>query len=150
VPLLSPQFGLTVLPHPTAPLFAYGTSAGGSLSLFIQNNSTTTALSTGLATVADKCVWLPSTAPMLYCGVPSAIGSSAFLDDWYRGVAHTSDNWWVIDGMTGDAHKLYSPQSSDNVQLDVVDPHIDPSGNYIAFKNNTDQSLWVLKIPHTQ
>jgi hypothetical protein len=66
---------------------------------------------------------------------------------WYRGEIHTSDEWWKIDATTGSTTMIYSPKVSNNVSIDVDRPVIDATGNYIAFINAADKSLWMLKIP---
>jgi hypothetical protein len=142
-PLVRNVPGLTVLSKASSALLLYGSSSGVSLSLFASATGTPRLLP--LATVADKCVWLPGSSEIAYCAVPTALAPANFLDAWYKGSAHTSDDWWAIDLSLGTAKRIYSP-SADNVSLDVEDPTIDASGNYIAFINATDQSLWVLHV----
>jgi hypothetical protein len=135
--------GLTVLPDPSSSLILYGSSSGGTLTLFAQSTSTPQEIN--LATVADKCVWLPGKSTIVYCAVPTSQTPPQFLNNWYRGVIHTSDDWWKIDISNGTQQRIYSP-SVDGVSLDVANPTIDATGNYIAFTNATDQSLWVVHV----
>jgi len=140
-PLLSPAPGLTVLPHPSENAFLYSTSQGGVLGLYGKIGKSAAAL-LPIKTVSEKCVWAPGKSLTAYCAVPSSILSAHFLDDWYRGKAHTADTWWRVDTSAGTAEVLYAPPQS----LDVQNPSVAPSGNYIAFVNGSDQSLWVLRI----
>lgn len=144
-PLLSGIPGLTVLPHASSTALIFGESSGGTLSLFAQVGSST-AVSLPIQTVADKCVWAPGKTLIAYCAVPEHISSSNFLDDWYRGAAHTTDEWWRIDAQAGTAEKIFSAQDAGYKPLDAEYPVIDTSGSYIAFENAADQSLWVLRI----
>jgi hypothetical protein len=142
-PLVRNIAGLTILPKTSSPLLLYGSSAGSTLSLYGVASSSPQLLS--IATVADKCVWLPGPSEVAYCAVPTSQTANDFLDTWYQGATHTSDDWWEIDLSNGSATRIYSP-SANNVSLDVEDPTIDPSGNYIAFINANNQSLWVLRV----
>ena len=135
--------GLTILPKASSSYLVYGASSGNNLSLFMQATSTSARLP--FATIASKCVWLPGKSEIIYCAVPNNPAPSNFLDGWYRGTANTSDDWWEMDLSSGASQRIYSP-SANNVSLDVKDPIIDPSGNYIAFLNAKDRSLWVLRV----
>ena len=135
--------GLTILPKTSSSILLYGSSSGSSLSLFGEATGTPTLLP--IATIADKCVWLPGSSEVAYCAVPNGTTPTDFLGNWYRGTTDTSDDWWEIDLSAGTSARIYSP-SADNLSLDVEDPTIDPSGNYIAFRNAADQSLWVLRV----
>ena len=108
-----------------------------------------------IQTIADKCTWAPTSpeAPqgkpgdlIAYCGVPQTIPSQQFLDDWYKGIVHTSDEFYEVDASAASTTLLYNPQGDTSASLDVEDPSVDPSGQYLAFINAADQSLWVLRI----
>ena len=59
---------------------------------------------------------------------------------------HSNDDWWQVQTTDGTARLIDSPAGEAGQPLDVEDPQIDPSGNYIVFRNMTDQTLWVLTI----
>ncbi|MBI5003794.1 hypothetical protein HZC00_01735 [Candidatus Kaiserbacteria bacterium] len=139
--------GLTFLPLSSSKAVIYGASANGVLSLFAQGAASTTPNTLNIQTVADKCVWLGGKSLIAYCAVPTTPPTGKFLDQWYRGVIHTSDSWWKVDVQNSVALEIYSPKTTNNVDLDVERPTIDPSGNYIAFINASDKSLWMLNIP---
>lgn len=139
--LLGPALGLEVLPHPSEKGLLFSTSGGGVLSLFVEVGSTT-PLRIALHTMAEKCVWAPGKSFIVYCAVPAQVSSVQFLNDWHQGTLHTHDTWWQIDAAVGSAEQLYAmPQA-----LDVREPVIDDSGNYIAFQNASDRSLWAFRI----
>ena len=142
-PLVRGVPGLTVLTKTSSPLLLYGSSSGRGLTLTGMASSTPQVIP--LSTIADKCVWLPGNSEIAYCAVPNGTIANNFIDSWYMGLAHTSDDWWKIDLSTGATQRIYSP-SADNISIDVADPTIDASGNYITFINATDQSLWVFHV----
>jgi len=139
--------GLTVLPHTSTKEYLYGSSSNGRLTLLVQSAASSTPMTLSIQTIADKCVWLKSKTSIAYCAVPTTPPSGDFLNAWYRGAVHTSDIWWKVDVSSGETTQIYAPEKSNNVQVDVKHPIIDESGNYIAFINATDDSLWMLKIP---
>ncbi len=138
---VGPVAGLMILPHPTEQALVYSSSVGGRVSLYAQLGTKAPTL-ISLQTVAEKCVWAPGRSFTLYCAVPAIVSTNGFIDPWYQGVLHTSDSWWQIDLANGTVNELFTPSTS----LDVHDPHIDSTGNYIAFTNGIDESLWVLRI----
>jgi hypothetical protein len=151
-PLVRAAPGLTILPLANSSVFLFGTSNNGVISLFSQTATTTLLLP--IKTVADKCVWAPFTSAtkkkpasdlVAYCAVPSSIGIRDFLENWYMGTYHTSDSWWRVDLTTGDVKQILEAATGGSL-LDVMDPSIDPTGNFLGFKNNADGSLWVLRI----
>lgn len=148
-PLIGNVPGLTLLPRSGTPsAMLYGSSSGNRLSLFAQAGSGAPAL-LPVKTAADKCAWAPagtaSTSSLIaYCAVPQVAPTGTFLDDWYKGVAHTADTWWKIDASSGSAELVYTPDPS--ISLDVMDPAVDPSGKYLVFLNARDNSLWVLNL----
>ena len=139
--------GLSLLPRASSKALVYSSSSGGMLTLFTQGAASSTPTALDLHTIADKCVWYEGRSLIAYCAVPSSPTSGTFLNDWYRGAVHTTDEWWKIDIQNGAIMQIYSPKKSDGVNTDVERPIIDPSGNYIAFINASDKSLWMLKIP---
>ena len=138
--------GLVVLPHPSTPSYLVSGSKDGVISLLSKTAATTTTLELPIHTSAEKCAWLSGPSLIAYCAVPASITSKHFLDDWYRGIIHPADELWQVDAGQGTAQMIFSPQNESGLSLDVKDPAIDPSGNYIAFTNAVDQSLWVVRI----
>ncbi len=136
--------GLTVLPRSGSGAIIFGASSGGTPVLFTQLSASSSAVRLPIATVADKCLWAPGTLPVAYCAVPQTAPSGNFLDAWYRGEVHTSDVWWRVDASTGQAQLIFTPPS--NMPVDVINPVMDPGGEYIAFLNNDDLTPWVLRL----
>jgi len=144
--LLAQGLGLTVLPNASSSALIFGTSQGGSLSLFSQSSSSASPQALSIQTVADKCAWVPGSGSIGYCAAPKQVTSQQFLDDWYQGNIHTSDTFYEVDASEASTTLLYDPSGDTNASLDVESPSIDPSGQYLAFINAADQSLWVLHI----
>jgi hypothetical protein len=136
--------GLTILPKAGASALLYAQSTGSRLTLFAQAKSDSSVSTLPLQTVADKCVWAPGSALIVYCAVPRVSPTGNFLNDWYKGLMHTSDSWWRIDVSSNQAQLIFAPDAS--LSLDVMNPLIDTTGHYIAFKNAADDSLWTLRI----
>ncbi len=147
-PLVGPVLGLTVAPRSSASAttqsLLYGQSTGSGLTLFAQVNAQSAPVALPIHTVADKCVWAPGANLIAYCAVPQVAPAGNFLDDWYKGLAHTADALWRVDVSAGTVQLVYAPSSG--LALDVEDPVIDASGAYIAFRDKTDGSLWVLRL----
>lgn len=135
--------GLTLAAHPENNVFLIG-EEGEELTLAIQSAATATSLTLSLQTVADKCVWAPGRSLIAYCAVPKVAPGRGFIDAWYRGAIHTSDQWFTVEAGTGDTEPLYAPEG--DLELDVEYPAIDESARYILFMNARDKSLWTLRI----
>jgi hypothetical protein len=153
--LIAQAPGLTVLPRASSTTLIFGSSSNGALALFAQSSSTATPEQLSIQTVADKCAWAPASPGVskgvvgnliAYCGVPETTPSQQFLDDWYKGLVHTSDKFYEVDVSAASTTLLYDPSGDTNAQLDVEDASVDPTGQYLAFINAKDQSLWVLRI----
>lgn len=151
--LIAQAPGLTVLPRASSSALIFGSSGGGVLSLYAQPSANASPVPLSIQTIADKCAWSPASAAtaaggdlIAYCGVPETIPSQQFLDDWYKGIVHTSDEFYEVDVSDASTTLLYDPAGDTNAQLDVEDMSVDPSGQYIAFINARDQSLWILQI----
>lgn len=133
--------GLMTVPEPFGKGILYSSSSGGNVSLVVATSST--GLLTPISTIAEKCVWAPGKSQTVYCAVPKTITSTSFVNQWYQGTIHTNDEWWQID--TSTSTRIYDP-AHDNNSFDVERPMIDPSGNYLVFRNRIDQSLWALRV----
>jgi hypothetical protein len=142
IPLVRNVPGLTVLPRASSTTFLYGSDNGTSLTLFAQPALNVPATLLSIATIADKCVW--ADGPNAYCAVPQSPPPQGFLDAWYRGAAHTSDRWYRVDTSSGSSKEFFTPGA--NIAIDVERPLIDDTGEYLAFMNARDKSLWVLRL----
>jgi hypothetical protein len=133
---------VALLPRADSSALIYG-SASGNSALVARVDANTSAATLPIRTPIDKCVWAPGAELVAYCAVPTALPSSN-LNARLRGEVHTADTWWKVDVSAGRAELLYNPGG--NVSIDVENPKIDALGNYIAFMNARDKSLWLLRI----
>ncbi len=148
--LLAEGPGLTILPNPSSSVLIYSLSGGGALSLFGEASASLTPLALNLATVAQKCAWVPNAkSARAYCAVPQVVPTAQLLDDWYKGVVHTADTIWQVDVGAASSTMVYSPAAETAQPLDIQNLSIDPSGQYLAFTNGADQSLWILALANT-
>ncbi len=145
-PLVRKLPGLTIRPRASSTALLYSSSSGGSVTLYGRLSSDTSAISLPVKTTADKCAWAPAQG-IAYCAVPETAPSSHFLGNWYKGIEHTRDIWWKVDVRADSAEKVVVSDSTKHMH-DVVDPVVDTSGNYLAYIDNTDHSLWAIKLPH--
>lgn len=147
--MLGPVPGLVVRARPsssagTPNALLWSQSVGGVLSVFARVDQNATAVQIPMRTVADKCVWKSGEGFVAYCGVPQGSAGQNFLDNWYRGAAHSSDALWRIDAGAGTAEMLYTPPS--NTPVDIENLTIDRGGQYLSFTNAADKSLWLFRL----
>jgi hypothetical protein len=121
-----------------------GADDGSDLSLSVRPTLDSASLTLDIDTVADKCVWMPGISFTAYCAVPEERPAPGFLTNWHRGLVHTSDSWHIVDGSAGTSDSFFQMRSDD--AIDVEKPTTDGGGNFIAFMNARDKSLWLLRI----
>ncbi len=147
-PLLGPVPGLVMRVRasskgePEALLWSQSTR--GDLRLFVRAGQNSTTAQMSVRTTADKCVWLSGKDPVAYCGVPQGSPGQNFLDNWYRGGAHSSDSLWRVDAGAGTAELVFTPPA--NTPIDIEDITADRDGTYLAFTNAADKSLWLYRL----
>lgn len=135
--------GLTLAARADSGAVLIGSDDGSRLTLSMRATKDATLTPLDIATVADKCVWMPGAGLTAYCAVPRAT-QPGFLTNWHRGTVHTSDVWHLIDGSAGKTEKFFDIREDD--AIDVENPITDGGGNYLAFMNARDKSLWLLRI----
>ena len=143
-PLVRNIPGLTILPRTGSSALLIGTDTGESLFLSLRTSKEATLTSLPIKTIADKCVWVPGISLTAYCAVPLTPPGANFLTNWYRGTVHTNDSWFKVEGGAGTAESFFTTDT--DTMIDVERPLIDETGNYIAFMNARDKSLWILRI----
>lgn len=143
-PLLGPLPGLVVRMQSGGEGLLWSQSSRGELRLFARTGQDATAVQIPVRTIAEKCAWSPEKDFIAYCGVPQGSTGQNFLDNWYRGAAHSSDALWRIDVSAGTAELIHTPPT--NTPIDVENIMIDRAGKYITFMNATDKSLWLFRL----
>lgn len=101
-----------------------------------------------LTTLPEKCAWhQTASSTTLYCGVPKdIIPVTSFPDNWYQGEVFFNDVIWGIDADSGEAWIVADPAVEVGQRLDVVDPHVDPTGSFLIFTSKRDNSLWSVAL----
>jgi len=139
--VLSGANGLVILPRENSS--AYLSSSAGFI-LSARTNPKASTITLPIRTTADKCVWSPNEEFVAYCAVPQILPEEGALAARLRGEMHTSDSWWRVDVNASRVELLYAPGNM--LQIDVENPSVDANGEYIAFMNARDKSLWLLRI----
>jgi hypothetical protein len=102
----------------------------------------------GLKTLPEKCINKKNT-PDFICAVPSSIESSLYPDIWYLGAKSFVDNFWNINGTSGETNLIVSPVSID-ASIDGVNLSISNDNNYLIFINKKDHTLWGLSLSNEE
>ena len=146
VPLLSgiPDLALSMQANLSQAAKASGMLYSSGFTLSARANANASVVTLPIRTTAEKCVWALNNTLIAYCAVPQASPSVNAMGRWLRGEIHTADTWWKVDAGSGRAEILYTAEGGS--RLDVERPVIDPKGEYIAFLNAVDKSLWLLRL----
>src|SRR3989338_7724610 len=144
--ILGPLNGLVVIPNVSGNRVLYSYVENNETRLFAKN-LTNNALSEILpTTIAEKCIWSIKQIDTVFCGAPiDGLGPNE-QDDWYRGATHFSDSIWLFNTGAEFAQVLSEPKTEFGVDLDLAEPKLSPDEDYLIFTNNTDLSLWALKL----
>lgn len=143
-PVLGPLNGLTVLPSPSGQYLLYSYTDGTLYHMGVLNLATGAVTPLPVATIAEKCVWAGDNVT-LYCGIPTSF-SGNLPDDWYQGAVSFTDRIWRINLTTRLATMVVNPAVYGNTLIDAVNPTLDPSGQYLVFRNKKDSSLWIYTL----
>jgi len=99
------------------------------------------------ATLPEKCAWTASST-LAYCGVPQNPPRALYPDEWYQGIIQFSDTLWVYDMETDQFTLFLIPSNEAGVEVDVTNPVINASGEYLIFTNKRDGSLWGVRLEY--
>lgn len=143
-PILGPLDGLSVLPSPSGQLVLYSYTDGTTYHMGVFNLTNGSATALPVATMTEKCVWSPDSSE-LYCGIPTSFVGN-LPDDWYQGAVSFTDRIWSIDLTTRLATLIVDPAQVGKTAIDVVNPTLDPSGQFLVFRNKKDSSLWIYSL----
>ena len=143
--ILCPLNGLSVMPDALGTWVFYSYNNGSARSAG-KNIKTGSGAETSPATLAEKCVWSIKKAGVVFCGVPVDEVGGNEPDDWYQGKTSFYDRVWEFDLNKEIAQVLLEPHVSFGLQLDVIEPKISPSEDYLIFINKRDISLWAFKL----
>ncbi len=77
-----------------------------------------------------------------YCAIPRNLTLRNLPDNWYKGIASFSDDIWRINLETNEAELVM--ELTENI--DVVNMKINETGDYLAFLNKKDMTLWGIDL----
>jgi hypothetical protein len=135
--------GLTDLVNPGATEIAY-TDNTNNLSIYTVKSGQ--SITTGLATLPEKCVWSQKNISVLYCAVPATIPAGNYPDDWYQGLVSFTDSIYKIDTATGATTLISDLSAQYGKNIDGINLVLDKNEDHLIFMNKKDYSLWGLSI----
>ncbi len=136
--------GLITEVSPNGEHVLFSTSDERGTSLFVYDIDEESVVELPFRTLAEKCAW--SNSREVYCASPFDVNRSfLYPDDWYKGIAHFSDDIWKYDVDSGIEQLVYD-MNADNLNLDITNLSFDEEGSVLLFKDNITLSLWSLKI----
>ncbi|MBI1974524.1 MAG: hypothetical protein HYS51_01585 [Candidatus Zambryskibacteria bacterium] len=139
--ILGPLNGLVVNVNSVGNRILYSYMEDGKTKLFAKNFTGGKVVKILPATLADKCAWSTKDAGSVMCAVPKdGIGMDE-PENWYRGNTYFSDRIWLYDTDTEVAELI-----AESMNLDIYQPKLSPSEDYLVFIDRNDLSLWALKL----
>lgn len=143
--IAGPLQGLVAIPGPSNRVL-YSYVDGGFTRLVSRNISSNSSYEINPYTLAEKCVWSTRNTGILFCGAPSEDIGFGEPDNWYQGKTNFSDRIWLHDTEEQIAQVLVEPKGFYDLDLDVYQPKLSPSEDYLIFINKIDLSLWAFKL----
>lgn len=147
---------LTKITGPFAGLMGVSNPAGNRIlySYYEEDSTKTFTLNTQAkslseilpATLAEKCVWSTREVSKFYCGVPITTISGNLPDDWYLGKTHFTDYIWQFDTDAETAKLISQPKTDFGLDLDISEPKVNTSEDFMVFINKRDQTLWGVRL----
>lgn len=145
--ILGTIYGLTTLVNSDASNMIYSKSELlAEIVVYAYNLTTQENPLLSIETLPEKCVWSTMKDTVLYCGIPATLPQAGYPDAWYRGVISFSDSIWRIDVETGTTNRIYSPENTDGIAIDLIKPALSEDEDYLLFINKKDSTLWSLRI----
>jgi len=139
-------YGLTTLASPDLSKILYSKSERGTFTLNYFNRTDSSSAELSFKTLPEKCIWSKKEKGVLFCAIPENIAFSTYPDVWYQGLINFSDSVWKIDINTGEARLIINIQSEFGEVIDVINPHLSTTEDYLVFTNKTDLTLWGLQL----
>lgn len=138
--------GLIAVPSPSGKYLLYSISAGTQARLGIVDTDTGVGYASPLGALASKCAWISEDIPAVFCGVSDSPARATLPDDWLLGSITLNDAAWVIYPTENRAHSLGKLESVADTPIDIINPAVASTSQYVLFTNKNDLSLWALDI----
>ncbi|HMP67322.1 MAG TPA: hypothetical protein PKA60_01055 [Candidatus Paceibacterota bacterium] len=139
--LISEVSGLTTKANSNGTVILYSQIAGNSLFNFLYNTETRESSLITLSTLPEKCVWSKKNTNIIYCAQPKSLYGT-LPDEWYQGIVSFEDSMYKIDTAANTVVRI----ADFPVVLDIIEPKLSESENYIVFMNKSDLTLWSLNL----
>lgn len=136
--------GLTTLTSPDGKNIIYSSTHTGGFSSNIYNKETKKALTLGLTTLPEKCVW-SGDSKNAYCAVPQTIQNAEYPDAWYQGIVSFNDSFWKLDTETNIFELVYD-SATEGRSFDGINLQLSPDEKYLLFMNKGDNQLWGITL----
>lgn len=138
--------GLTTLMSPNGEKLLYSKSESGIPNLYSLDIKTGRSTNLYLRTLPEKCAWSAKEKDILYCGVPSDLALTSYPDVWYQSRIAFDDSIWRVNAATSETRLYAILHALADQPIDVINPVLNASADYLMFQNKTDLSLWGLMI----
>lgn len=136
--------GLTTLTSPDGKQILYSATTTGGFTINTYERETKKALTLGLVTFPEKCVWA-NDSKTAYCAVPQSIPNGEYPDMWYQGSVSFNDSFWKLDTETNIFELIYD-SASEGKNFDGVQLQLSTNGKYLLFVNKVDNQLWGITL----
>ena len=136
--------GLTTLTSPDGKNIIYSATNTGGFSSNIYNKETKKALTLGLTTLPEKCVW-SGDSKKAYCAVPQTIQNAEYPDVWYQGIVSFNDSFWKLDTETNIFELVYD-SATEGKGFDGINLQLSLDEKYLLFMNKGDNQLWGITL----
>ncbi len=138
--------GLTTLTSPDGTKVVFSSFSQGSPNIFLLNMQTKAISNLYFRTLPEKCIWSSKEKDMLYCAVPEDVAIGDYPDVWYQGRIFFNDSLWKINTKTSETRLIANLNRLSGESIDVINPALSPSEDYMIFSNKSDLSLWGLRL----
>lgn len=144
--LLGPLNALTVVPNPAGTRVLYSNVEEGRTKLFVRNLQSGSVSEISPTSLSEKCVWSSQEANSFFCGTPLNNIGLGEPDNWYAGRSHFTDYIWKFNTDTETAELIAEPKTDFGVDIDVYEPKLSSSEEFLVFLNKRDLTLWALRL----
>lgn len=144
--MLGGILGMSATVSPSGRYVAYSTTVQGRFALFVFDTKTGNVFAAPIGTLTEKCAWIATREPLLFCTVPSVVPAGRYPDDWLLGQVSLSDEAWIIDSKNQTAYFVADMNKEAGAPIDAEKVRVDNGGAYALFTNKNDLAVWELRI----
>ncbi|MAZ56307.1 hypothetical protein CL653_00755 [bacterium] len=138
-PITTHHFGLSALHNQNWSIISYTTDRN--MFSFAILNDDGREYSLALNVIPEKCTFSSQNPNQIWCGAPIGDLSHQFQEDWYKGLLHSNDVFWLVDILAGSADLVANPSLLVGREIDVM--NLQEFGNNLIFINKNDNTLWI-------